>query len=78
VRTLTRAAVQEALDRHADGRLSAAALSAWAERHDAAADVHVPDDVVKQCLFELSSPELTGMTLPDLAAEWRVRLRERT
>jgi hypothetical protein len=74
---LTIEIARDVLDRHARGRITDADLQAWADALEMRDDVEVAAERLKECLFELSEPVLSGQPMAALAAEWRQELAER-
>jgi len=70
---LTVDTARDVLARHARGLITDADLELWADSLEARDDVAL-DPALRDCLFELSTAELTGKTVADLADDWRSRL----
>ena len=65
------------LARHADGQITDEDLVAWADALEIRDDVALEpafEDTLRECLFELAEPVLTGKPTSALAAEWSERL----
>jgi hypothetical protein len=74
---LTADALLGVLAKHEAGVLTDDDLEAWADAVEAREDVGFEPaggNAVRQCLFELSSPTLTGKSVAQLSADWRARL----
>jgi hypothetical protein len=70
---LTVDTARDVLARHAGGLITDADLELWADSLEVRDDVAL-DPGLTDCLFELSTPELTGKTVARLADDWRTRL----
>jgi hypothetical protein len=76
---LTVAIARDVLARHEQGRITDDDLEAWAdalEMHDDVELEPLHEDILKECLFELSAPVMSGKPMAALAADWRARLAE--
>jgi hypothetical protein len=76
---LTLDTTRDVLARHAQGHIADDDLEAWADALEVRYDVEPEPtfhEALKECLFELSEPLLTGKPMAALAAEWREQLSE--
>jgi hypothetical protein len=71
---LTVAQACAVLARHAAGALSDAELELWADALEIRDDVGLEQELLRECLFELSSPELSDRPMAGLVEGWRARL----
>jgi hypothetical protein len=75
--SFTVAVALEVLGRHERGLITDDDLEAWADALEVRPDVEpdaAHDDLLKECLFELSEPIVSGMPMPALAKAWRDKL----
>jgi hypothetical protein len=73
------ATATDVLERHHGGVLTDDDLQSWADALEVRYDVEPEPryhDVLKECLFEVSAPAVTGTPIGQLASEWHQRLSE--
>ena len=76
---LTLTQTRDVLARHARGLISDSDIELWAVSLEARDDVALDrahEPALRECLFQLSTPELTGKSMPQLADDWRARLAQ--
>jgi hypothetical protein len=76
---LTVLRLRHVLARHEQGLLTDDDLEVWAEALEARDDIgfeHAHRETIRECLFELSTPLLTGKSEAEVGEEWRARLLE--
>ncbi|MDQ6713731.1 MAG: hypothetical protein M3Z28_11170 [Candidatus Dormibacteraeota bacterium] len=75
--TLTRGDARNALDRYLDGAISTEELEQWANAIEGRDDIGFEsgsEELLKDFVFQISTPEITRRLGKAVATEWRERL----